>query len=115
MKEGIALYRRLLGSILPYRKVVALSVVAMVVAASLEPVLPALLKPLIDESLIGKSESAQWKVPLPLLLKRDPGCIQSLKSPSREPGFGNSRPACGRREGSYGRAGVARFRPASRS
>ncbi|HQU90282.1 MAG TPA: ABC transporter transmembrane domain-containing protein, partial [Denitromonas sp.] len=68
MKEGLALYRRLLGSILPYRKVVALSVVAMVVAASLEPVLPALLKPLIDESLIGKSESAQWKVPLLLML-----------------------------------------------
>ncbi|TVO67981.1 lipid A export permease/ATP-binding protein MsbA [Denitromonas ohlonensis] len=68
MKEGLALYRRLLGSILPYRKVVALSVIAMIAAASLEPVLPALLKPLIDESLIGKSESAQWKVPLLLML-----------------------------------------------
>ena len=68
MKEGIALYRRLLGSILPYRKVVALSVLAMIAAASLEPVLPALLKPLIDESLIGKSETAQWKVPLFLML-----------------------------------------------
>jgi len=64
MKDGFALYKRLLGSILPYRKVVALSILAMVVTASLEPVLPALLKPLVDESLIQKNQTAQWQVPL---------------------------------------------------
>ena len=68
MKTSFQLYRRLLGSISPYRKVVLLSVLAMVVAASLEPVLPALLKPLVDESLIAKSQTAQWQVPLFLML-----------------------------------------------
>ncbi|WP_374502555.1 lipid A export permease/ATP-binding protein MsbA [Zoogloea sp.] len=47
---------------------VALSVLAMIAAASLEPVLPALLKPLVDESLIKKNHVAQWQVPLFLML-----------------------------------------------
>ena len=68
MKESFALYRRLLRSILPYRKIVAVSVLAMVVTASLEPVLPALLKPLVDESLIQKDHTAQWQVPLLIML-----------------------------------------------
>ena len=68
MKASLLLYRRLLGSLKPYRKVVALSLLAMVAAASLEPVLPALLKPLVDDSLIGKSTTAQWQVPLFLML-----------------------------------------------
>ena len=68
MKEGLALYKRLLGSILPYRKVVGLSILAMVVTASLEPVLPALLKPLVDESLIQKNQTAQWQVPLLIMV-----------------------------------------------
>jgi subfamily B ATP-binding cassette protein MsbA len=41
---------------------------AMIAAASLEPVLPALLKPLVDESLIKKNHVAQWQVPLFLML-----------------------------------------------
>ncbi len=68
MKSAFLLYRRLLGSIRPYSKVVALSVLAMIAAASLEPVLPALLKPLVDESLIKKNHVAQWQVPLFLML-----------------------------------------------
>ncbi|MDY0014517.1 MAG: lipid A export permease/ATP-binding protein MsbA, partial [Rhodocyclaceae bacterium] len=68
MKTSLILYRRLLATLLPYGKVVALSVLAMVVTASLEPVLPALLKPLVDESLIGKSATAQWQVPLLLMV-----------------------------------------------
>jgi len=68
MKTSLALYRRLLGSIRPYRRIVLLSVLAMVVAAALEPVLPALLKPLVDESLINKNETARWQIPLFLLL-----------------------------------------------
>ncbi|MCB1886520.1 MAG: lipid A export permease/ATP-binding protein MsbA [Rhodocyclaceae bacterium] len=67
MKSSLALYRRLLGSIRPYRRVVGLSVLAMVIAAALEPVLPALLKPLVDESLINKNATAQWQIPLFLL------------------------------------------------
>ncbi|MDD2988182.1 MAG: lipid A export permease/ATP-binding protein MsbA [Zoogloea sp.] len=68
MKSSFQLYRRLLGSLRPYGKVVALSVLAMIAAASLEPVLPALLKPLVDESLIKKNHVAQWQVPLFLML-----------------------------------------------
>ncbi|WP_374486177.1 lipid A export permease/ATP-binding protein MsbA [Zoogloea sp.] len=68
MKDSIQLYRRLLGSIRPYSRVVALSILAMIAAASLEPVLPGLLKPLVDESLIKKSQVAQWQVPLFLML-----------------------------------------------
>ena len=68
MNDSFTLYRRLLGSIRPYRKVVVLSILAMVIAAALEPVLPALLKPLVDESLIRKNATAQWQVPLFLLL-----------------------------------------------
>ena len=68
MKDSFQLYRRLLGSARPYLKVVVLSILAMIAAASLEPVLPALLKPLVDESLIKKSQTAQWQVPLFLML-----------------------------------------------
>jgi len=68
MKASFQLYRRLLGSARPYLKVVALSIAAMIAAASLEPVLPALLKPLVDESLIKKNAVAQWQVPLFLML-----------------------------------------------
>ncbi len=68
MKDSILLYRRLLGSVRPYSRVVLLSILAMVAAASLEPVLPGLLKPLVDESLIKKSQTAQWQVPLFLML-----------------------------------------------
>jgi subfamily B ATP-binding cassette protein MsbA len=68
MKQSLLLYRRLLATLLPYRKVVAISVLAMVATAALEPALPALLKPLVDQSLIAKNPSAQWQVPLLLML-----------------------------------------------
>ncbi len=68
MKDSWQLYRRLLSTIRPYRSVVGLSVLAMVVAAALEPALPALLKPLVDESLIAKDPTSQWMVPLLLML-----------------------------------------------
>ena len=68
MTSAFLLYRRLLGSLRPYGRVVAVSVLAMIAAASLEPVLPALLKPLVDESLIKKNHVAQWQVPLFLML-----------------------------------------------
>jgi ATP-binding cassette, subfamily B, bacterial MsbA len=68
MSGSLQLYRRLLATILPYRSVVVLSVLAMVVAAALEPVLPALLKPLVDDSLIAKDPTSLWRVPLLLML-----------------------------------------------
>lgn len=68
MKASLSLYRRLLGSLAPYRKTVALSVLAMMAAAALEPVLPALLKPLVDDSLIARDRQAFWQIPALLLL-----------------------------------------------
>jgi subfamily B ATP-binding cassette protein MsbA len=68
MKQGLQIYRRLLGYARPYWRVVAVSLLAMMVAASLEPVMPALLKRLIDEGLIRKDPSAGWQLPALLLL-----------------------------------------------
>ena len=68
MKSSLQLYGRLIQTIRPYRSVVALSVLAMVVAAALEPVLPALLKPLVDQNLIAKNTETQWWVPVALVL-----------------------------------------------
>ena len=68
MKSSLQLYGRLILTIRPYRSVVALSVLAMVIAAALEPVLPALLKPLVDQNLIAKNTETQWWVPVALVL-----------------------------------------------
>jgi subfamily B ATP-binding cassette protein MsbA len=68
MKHGLQIYRRLLGYARPYWKVVSISLVAMAIAASLEPVMPALLKHLIDEGLIAKNRTAGWQMPAFLLL-----------------------------------------------
>ncbi|HJV70274.1 lipid A export permease/ATP-binding protein MsbA [Ideonella sp.] len=68
MKAAWHIYRRLLGYALPYRRVVAVSLLAMVAAAALEPMLPALLKRLTDEALIGKDPVAGWQVPLLMML-----------------------------------------------
>jgi subfamily B ATP-binding cassette protein MsbA len=68
MKTSLQLYGRLIQTIRPYRSVVALSVLAMVVAAALEPVLPGLLKPLVDQNLIAKNNQTQWWVPAALVL-----------------------------------------------
>jgi len=68
MKTSLQLYGRLIQTIRPYRSVVALSVLAMVAAAALEPVLPALLEPLVDQNLIAKNTETQWWVPVALVL-----------------------------------------------
>ena len=68
MKQGLQIYRRLLGYARPYWRVVAISLAAMAVAASLEPVMPGLLKRLIDDGLIAKNPTAGWQLPAFLLL-----------------------------------------------
>lgn len=60
----LRLYLRLLGYIRPYRGVVVISVVGMMVSAALEPVLPALMQPLIDKSLIQRQGASLWQVPV---------------------------------------------------
>ena len=62
------LYRRLLGYAKPYWRIALVSVLAMLVSAALEPALPALMQPLIDESLIAKDPASLWQVPLLIAL-----------------------------------------------
>lgn len=52
----------------PYWKAAALSVLAMLSTAALEPALPALMKPLIDESLIARDATSLWQVPVLIAL-----------------------------------------------
>lgn len=61
------LYLRLLTYLKPYWRRVGLAVVAMLVIAGLEPMLPALMQPLVDESLIAKNADSMLWVPLSLL------------------------------------------------
>ncbi len=62
------LYLRLLRYAKPYWKVAAVSVLAMLCTAALEPTIPALMQPLIDKSLIGKDSRSIWLIPLLILL-----------------------------------------------
>lgn len=62
------LYSRLLAYVKPYWKVVALMLFALVITAAMEPLMPALLKPLIDDSMIKKDVDAILQIPLLLAL-----------------------------------------------
>ncbi len=67
-KSDWQLYKRLMGWVKPYRGVATGSVLAMVCVAALEPTLPALMKPLIDNSLIAKHPDSIWQIPLLVVL-----------------------------------------------
>jgi len=55
------LYLRLLSHVKPYWRVLALGILGMIVAAATEPVLPALMKPLIEGTFIEKDPLViQW-------------------------------------------------------
>ena len=61
------LYLRLLGYVRPHWRMFALSLVTMVVVAASEPVLPALMKPMLDGSFVDKDlEVIRW-VPIALI------------------------------------------------
>jgi subfamily B ATP-binding cassette protein MsbA len=68
LKQDWQLYRRLMRWAKPYWRVAVVSVLAMVCTAALEPVLPALMQPLIDKSLIAKQSAAIWQVPVFIVL-----------------------------------------------
>src|SRR5512135_1590543 len=51
------LYLRLLGYVKPYWRAFALSILGMVVAAATEPLLPALLKPMLDGTFVYKDDT----------------------------------------------------------
>ena len=62
------LYLRLLNYVKPYWRVFAASLLAMVVAASTEPMLPALLKPMMDGAFVKKDETLIRLIPILILL-----------------------------------------------
>jgi len=58
------LYLRLLRFARPYWKIALLSLLAILLSAALEPLFPALMQPLVDQSLIGRDEKSLWQIPL---------------------------------------------------
>ena len=63
-----ALYFRLLTYVRPYWKVLVTSVVLLALLAITEPILPALMKPLLDEGFTNRNESIiQW-IPVALVV-----------------------------------------------
>ena len=68
MKNDMETYVRLIKEALPYWRIAALAMLAMAMTAAMEPLLPALMAPLIDESLIAKDPVALIKIPLLIVL-----------------------------------------------
>jgi subfamily B ATP-binding cassette protein MsbA len=62
------LYVRLLRYVLPYRKAFVFSLLATAAFAATEPAMPALMKPLLDESFVANSSSSLIHLPLLLIL-----------------------------------------------
>jgi subfamily B ATP-binding cassette protein MsbA len=67
MNESRALYGRLLGYVKPYWRMFALSLVALILTAATEPLLPALFKPLLDEGFVAKDRDFIRWIPVLLL------------------------------------------------
>lgn len=65
---SLQLYLRLLKHIKPYWKVFGLSIVAMAVAAATEPLLPALLQPLLDGTFVKKDDAVIRWAPILILI-----------------------------------------------
>jgi subfamily B ATP-binding cassette protein MsbA len=62
------LYLRLLDYVKPYWRIFSLSILAMVVTAATEPLLPALLKPMLDGTFVHKDDTLITLTPLFILL-----------------------------------------------
>ena len=60
-------YLKLLKYIKPYYKTAIWAILAMIVTASMEPLVPALMEPLIDGSLINKEKDKLLTIPLLIL------------------------------------------------
>lgn len=67
MKQSLALYRRLLRYTRPYWTGFAVAILGLVIAAATEPLLPALMKPLLDDGFVEKRTFALWIVPAAIL------------------------------------------------
>jgi subfamily B ATP-binding cassette protein MsbA len=61
------LYLRLMGYVRPYWRVFAVSIVTMALAAATDPLLPALMKPLLDVTLVARKAADAYLVPLAII------------------------------------------------
>ena len=61
------LYLRLLGYVKPYWRAFALSIIGMALTAATEPLLPALLKPMLDGTFVHKDDTVTRLAPLFIL------------------------------------------------
>ena len=61
------LYLRLLGYVKPYWRAFALSIIGMAVTAATEPLLPALLKPMLDGTFVHKDDTVIRMAPIFIL------------------------------------------------
>jgi ATP-binding cassette, subfamily B, bacterial MsbA len=57
------LYRRLLRYVLPYWRIFLFSIISLVLLGATEPILPALMKPLLDGSFIEQDPTARLLIP----------------------------------------------------
>jgi ATP-binding cassette, subfamily B, bacterial MsbA len=62
------LYLRLLGYVKPYWRIFAISILGMAITAATEPLLPALLKPMLDGTFVHKDVTIIKLAPLLILL-----------------------------------------------
>jgi len=62
------LYLRLLGYVRPYWRVFVVSILGMMVSAATEPLLPALLKPMLDGTFVHKDDAVIRLTPLLILV-----------------------------------------------
>ena len=62
------LYLRLLGYVKPYWRIFLMSILATAVTAATEPLLPALLKPMLDGTFVNRDEMVIRLVPIFILL-----------------------------------------------
>jgi subfamily B ATP-binding cassette protein MsbA len=68
MANSRELYARLLGYLKPYRLAFILGILCIALLGATEPLLPALLKPLLDKGFGGASPDYLWKAPLGVIL-----------------------------------------------
>ena len=61
------LYLRLLSYVKPYWKAFVVALVTLALSASTEPLLPAMLKPLLDKGFAGKPRDDLWLVPVAII------------------------------------------------
>ncbi len=67
MNHSLVLYRRLLGYVRPYRQQFLFAIFGMIALAATEPMLPALLKPLLDEGFVAQNRDTMRMIPLWLI------------------------------------------------